>query len=178
MHRPTKNDTYAFLSAEAAKQELASIPEFRVQVRGFRPRIQRTTPSDQHDDSKAIDLVWARRRPGQEPYQNAEWQECWEIFATFEVEACDVKINAEFRRHLIELPQVRNAPGLREPKHFVLLYKQAFDRSRLNCENPSELVENRRRAAMESTNGIVQVFSVDEPELIKALQLSTPLLEC
>jgi hypothetical protein len=118
----TKNDLYAELIDLGIKKNYSVIPEFRVQV-------LRCDLSGRHTSGKKnIDLVWARRiRNGR---QTGPWQNHWELVATFEIEACNVRNipGKEFARHLTELPKITNSRPEARIKHFIALYTDAYDR--------------------------------------------------
>ena len=118
----TKNDLYAELVALGVSKGYAVIPEFRVDVP------PRPVGSRQTSGKKNIDLVWARElNPGR---QTGLWRNHWELVATFEIEACDVRNipGKEFDRHLLDLPTIKNARRGARIKHFIALYTDAYDR--------------------------------------------------
>lgn len=110
----TKNDLFAFLTAEGCDRGYCTIPEFFVGLPDGR--------------TKKIDLVWATRRT-RHRFQNASNLEHWRIAAAFEVEGCNVRcLPNEFNRHVRDFPHVQNVDG--EPMFkFVVLYTAAFDRA-------------------------------------------------
>jgi hypothetical protein len=127
----TKNDIYAELIALGTKRGLVCIPEFRVEVPPHIPGLSRT---------KTIDLVWARRL--NEGRQEGLWADHWELVATFEIEACDVRNIPfkEFARHLNDLPAVSNQRTTAKIAHFIVLYTAAYDRKwRMNRPHDNEI---------------------------------------
>lgn len=150
---PTKNDSYALLIAEGRSRGFEVIPEFRVRLLGLRR-------------NKSIDLVWALRGSNGRFFQDRKTQDYWDLVATFEIEACDVRISKEFKRHLVELPKLVNKVSGRKIKHHVVLYTAAFDRSSIAHRDPIKDIAARRKHAEASG---VKVFSVDEPVCIADL---------
>ncbi len=150
---PTKNDSYAILIAEGRNRGFDVIPEFRVRL----PCVRR---------NKSIDLVWALRAADVGPFQDRRTQDYWDIVATFEIEACDVRVNKEFRRHLEELPTLKNAVSNRSICHCVVLYSAAFDRSSIAHRNSvADIITRQKHAAPLG----VKVFSVDDKQSIENL---------
>jgi hypothetical protein len=136
----TKNDLYAELICLGRKKEYAVIPEFRVQV----PPLTLDGPMR----TKNIDLVWAKRL--KEGPQTGPWQFHWELIATFEIEACDVK--REFDRHIRDLPKILNRDENVSIHHFIVLYTNAFDRN-WNADRPI-LDEIRKRRELAAGSGV------------------------
>ena len=152
-HRPTKNDSYAFLIAEGVKRGFEVIAEYRV----FIPQLKK---------KKSIDLVWAKRKSGAATYQNSESINYWELVATFEIEGCNVNIKKEFDRHLRHFPHLDRQFSTRSVFHSIVLYTAAFDRSLLKIKDPAAFVLERKSAA--KAFGI-HVFSINEPHVLQLL---------
>ncbi len=135
----TKNDLYSELIALGLSKGYSVIPEFRVDVPPREIDGKRTS------GKKNIDLVWAKKLgPGR---QTGPWKQHWEIIATFEIEACDVRDieGKEFNRHLADLPTIKNARLGARIKHFIALYTDAHDR-RWNVQRPFVREINERKA--------------------------------
>ena len=108
----TKNDLYDYLTHLGVTRGFSVIAEFRAPL----PRRR----------WKAIDLVWAKRRPTR-PQVRSTLEE-WRLFAAFEIEGSNVRLAPrEFRRHLEDFPDVVNLHGEEIQKH-VVLYTSAYDR--------------------------------------------------
>jgi hypothetical protein len=117
----TKNDLYAELVCLGRDKGYFVIPEFRVEVSPLAIGGPKRT--------KNIDLVWARRLT--ETRQTGRWQLHWQLAATFEIEACDVRNipNKEFNRHIRDLPTIVNEDPKAKIHHFIALYTAAYDRN-------------------------------------------------
>lgn len=150
----TKNDTYAALIELGIYLGFTVIPEFRVDVK---TTCKDSTPKKTH--KKSIDLVWVKRKRGLLGFQDRASLKFWTAYATFEIEGCNVSIGKEFRRHLDDLPKIKNLDSSRQISHFVALYTSAFDRSQLNRKRAENDIEIRRQ---EGTPCNIHVFSVAE----------------
>lgn len=149
----TKNDTYANIVREGIERGYEVIPEFRVWVH-------------KQEISKSIDLVWATRQDRKSTRQDRPNLEYWILAATFEIEACDVRINKEFRRHLVSLPNIHSFNQLIPVVHCIPLYTAAFDRSEI--KRISHAVDICERAKAAEPYG-VHVFTVGSNQWLNIL---------
>lgn len=136
----TKNDLYVELICLGREKGYFVIPEFRVDIPPMSDGGKKR--------KKNIDLVWAKRLA--ETRQTGPWQSHWQLVATFEIEACDVRNipGKEFNRHINDLPMIENLDPMASIKHFVVLYTSAFDRNwRLNRPFVNEIQERKNWAA-------------------------------
>lgn len=154
-HHTTKNDLYAELIQLASEKDYVAIPEFRVNV----PK--RLVGGRWTTGKKDIDLVWARRLAPER--QAKPWQEHWELIATFEIEACDVRniSGKEFNRHILDLPSLKNHRKDAPIKHFIALYTAAFDRN-WNANRPVDQdIDERIKWAAGSVIEVIDGRSLD-----------------
>lgn len=145
----TKNDIYEKLIFLGVKNGYSVIPEFRVNI------APRDLEGKQTSGKKNIDLVWAKRLiQGQ---QVSSWENHWELVATFEVEACDVrnKQGKEFDRHLLDLPKIKNRDENAKIHHFIVLYTAAYDRKWSINRNIEEDIIDRKEWASNSEVNVI-----------------------
>ena len=154
----TKNDTYAKIIREGISRGYEVIPEFRVWLKS-------------QQISKSIDLVWATRRPGANTYQDEANLSHWILAATFEIEACDVRIKKEFGRHLTSLPEIKSLNSESPAIHCIALYTAAFDRSALKRISPKDDVSHRRAAAQPYGIHVFTVGDIEWPTAITTLHV-------
>ena len=127
-----RNELYAKLVELGSRKGYAVIPEFKF----------KTTPRSRN--WKYIDLVWARKRPRRLARQPCESLCLWEIFATFEIEGCNVPYQ-RIQDHVEALSMIRKPRGLRERSHHIVLYSAAYDRKNWLDSRQVEAATQRRQ---------------------------------
>jgi hypothetical protein len=135
-----RNELYAKLVRMGTDAGYAVIPEFKVRCRGRR--------------WKSIDLVWAKMRPKPLAGQRCESLGLWQLFATFEIEGCDVPYS-RIERHVKDLSAIRTSRGATKKPHHVVLYSKAYDRNWDPGLNVDEAIKRRQQLA---TNPAVSVI--------------------